>query len=200
MSKSTYKAAVDEDVDDLDDVLSEFSKPAPSSTSKAPQQQQQQQTQDEPEMDQAFLAELSKNMESLFSKNLAGGPEDGGPGDMKAFLEAMMRESASDEAGGQVSQEEVDKAMKDLDAQLGKTAQPKEKGKASTSAAGFQEAIRQSMDKVNASDASARVGAAFRLLLGHSVFSMSPTGANELFSKRRSTSSITSQPRERSIR
>lgn len=130
---------LEEDLDDLDDILPQFSQP---STSAKPSHPPPSSTDDpeEPELDADFLAELSKNMENLFAHNATGDQ-----GDMKAFLQAMMQDS-----GEGVSEEEVSQAMKELDATLGNA---KGKGKEGD----FQDAIKRSMDKMNASDASARV-------------------------------------------
>lgn len=144
---------VEEDFDDLDDVLDEFSKPK-ASTSKSvppvPAANADPQDDELPEMDEAFLTELTKNMESLFSNNNAAG---GQSGEMKAFLEAMMKDSGAE---GEVDEQEIAKAMKDLDAQLGSVASGSSKAQPKKGAS-FQDAIKQTHDKMNASDASARV-------------------------------------------
>lgn len=191
----------EEDLDDLDDVLEQFtphsnsqsqSRPAVSaSKSSAPKaaaaaddpDPEEDDLSDMPEVDQVFLQELTKNMEFMFANLSAptatstsgGNSSEAGldtatESDVRRFFEEMMRNSAAGNGGS--DEKEMQEAIAEIDATLKAASnsagtsseKPSGKGKSSTSTSSFQDKIRQTHEKMQASDQSARVSPASSLL------------------------------------
>jgi hypothetical protein len=148
--------------------FSEFSQPAPS-TSKLPTSDA---SKDAPtDAEAAFMAELTKNMSQMFDTGGTSAPdakaEDIAPmssqeeADFRSFFEQMMRSSAQ---GSDVSEEELQETLKEMETRLkavNTTAAATASSSAGASAAAaptsFQDSVKQTYDKLKASDASARV-------------------------------------------
>ncbi|KIM28155.1 hypothetical protein M408DRAFT_329535 [Serendipita vermifera MAFF 305830] len=160
---SGKKVAIEDDVDDLDDVLEQFNAPAASTSKPAPQAKSKDVAEkEEPGDEEDFAKQFAAEMEAFMKGLVDPSANSGEPVDPEAAKQAEALRKAWEQLLVEDLEGADDEAMEPAADSKPKAAKAAESSKdgASKTEDEFQKAVKQAMEKLKESDDSSKAEAA----------------------------------------